>query len=195
LLSGTAHNETNLLELIAEGDEKAFRQLVHQYADLLGSHIYRITHSREQTEEIVQDVFLKIWMTRESLSDVRNFRTYLYVISRNHALNALQSLIREKTKQKEWQKSVLSVASSDDNLDTERLSLLDQAIAQLPAQQQKAWILSRQERMKYHEIAKEMGLTQETVRKYVKLASISITKYMETHIGMLLLGIFLKNNF
>ncbi|WP_372490119.1 RNA polymerase sigma factor [Chitinophaga sedimenti] len=60
--------------------------MFHQWQPFLSTHIYRITESRELTEEIVQDAFLKIWQTRETLPDVRNFRSYLIVISKHQGI-------------------------------------------------------------------------------------------------------------
>lgn len=181
------YDEQALLQQVAEGDETAFRKLVQQYADLLGSHIYRLLHNREQTEEIVQDVFLKIWQTRESLTAVRNFRTYLYVVSRNQALNAIRSLIRERNRRKKWEQSIFTQAVEEDELIREQqLSLMDKAIGVLPVQQQKAWLLSRREGLRYKDIAKQMNLSQETVKKYIQYASLAITRYIETHPGIAL---------
>jgi RNA polymerase sigma-70 factor (family 1) len=191
-----SYDESTLLQQVAEGNEKAFRRLVEQYADLLGAHIYRVTHSREATEEIVQDIFLKIWMTRESLAQVRNFRTYLYVISRNQALNALRSILREKKHQSLYEQSLTAGETEDEVKEKEaQISYLDQAIAQLPPQQQKAWLLSRRERMKYADIAREMNVSTETVKKHIQLASLSIMKYLESHLGILLIGILLEKKF
>lgn len=181
------YEEQSLLLQVAEGDETAFRKLVHQYADLLGVYIYRLIHNREQTEEIVQDVFLKIWQTRESLTTIRNFRTYLYVISRNQALNAIRSLIRERNRRKKWEQSIFTEAFEDDALNREQqLSLMDKAINTVPAQQQKAWLLSRREGLRYKDIAKQMDLSPETVKKYIQYASLAITRYFETHLGIAL---------
>jgi RNA polymerase sigma-70 factor (ECF subfamily) len=192
------YNEQTLLKKVAQGSETAFRELVFRYSDLLGTHIFRLTHSKEQAEEIVQDIFLKIWMSRETLSEVRNFRTYIYVISRNLALNAMRKIIRERNQQKEWQKNnqTMLLASADDT-EGDHFGLLDKAIAELPPQQQRAWLLSRKEGLKHSEIAEEMELSKETVKKYIMLASQSITRYVEMHLDTLLLVIlfFAKKDF
>lgn len=187
------YNERDLLQQVAQGDEAAFGRLMQQYTNLLASHIFRLTHSREQTEEIVQDVFLRIWQVREGLMDVQNFRTYLYVISRNQALNAIRSLIREKQRLEKWQRTMdQSGEYEPDTTDDLRYSLLEKAIAQVPPQQQQAWLLSRRQGLKYKEIARRMQLSEETVKKYIRYASLSISQYMESHLGYILLGIIIS---
>ena len=187
------YNERDLLQQVAQGDEAAFGRLMQQYTNLLASHIFRLTHSREQTEEIVQDVFLRIWQVREGLMDVQNFRTYLYVISRNQALNAIRSLIREKRRLEKWQRTMdRSGEYEPDITDDLPYSLLEKAIAQVPPQQQEAWLLSRRQGLKYKEIARRMQLSEETVKKYIRYASLSISRYMESHLGYILLGIVIS---
>ena len=186
------NNQEELLKNVAEGDELAFARLMKQYANLLATFVYRLTKNRELTEEIVQDTFLKIWQTRESLAEVQNFTTFLYVISRNRALNALRTMIREKKRMMTWeqQQPVSDHVSSEYSPD-EKFSLLEKAIDQLPPQQKEAWLLSRREGLKYTEIATLMDLSRETVKKYIRYASLSITRYFEDHIHLVLSAVIL----
>lgn len=182
-----SYNEEEILYRISNGEESAFGQLVNQYSDLLGNYIFKLTHSREQAEEIVQDVFLKIWMTRESLTNVKNFRVWLYVISKNQSLNALRKTIQERIKRAEWEQNTTASIENTDDWKEQQLGLIDQAISQLPPQQKKAYLLSRKNGMKYKEIAREMNLSQETVKKYIQIAIYSISKYVENHFEFALL--------
>jgi DNA-directed RNA polymerase specialized sigma24 family protein len=60
-------SEIELVKLVSTGNERAFRQLYITYHQLLRTHVYRLTESSELADEIVQDVFLKIWNSRETL--------------------------------------------------------------------------------------------------------------------------------
>ena len=115
--------------------------MFYRYADLLGAYVFRLTRSREYTEEIVQDVFLKIWMSREALAEVENFKVYLFVISRNQTLNALRKVIRERNRFKAWEKNMSSLSAVHNEESTypadETLGIIDEAINQLPEQQKK----------------------------------------------------------
>ncbi|WP_341835873.1 sigma factor [Chitinophaga pollutisoli] len=91
------------LQEVARGNETAFRDLFLQYADHLYAYIWQLTKSRELAEEVVQDIFLQIWISREALAEVRNFRNYLFVIARNHALNAMKKMMRERKRAMEWE--------------------------------------------------------------------------------------------
>lgn len=179
-----------LLEQVSAGNERAFRKLVQQYADVLHNYIHQLTKSHEMAEEVVQDIFLQIWTCRELLENVRNFRNYLFVISRNHALNALKKALREKKRQEEWQACNAPLLHTTEHTDIEpQLGLIEEAIRQLPPQQQKVWIMSRREGMKYSEIAEKMGLSRETVKKYLQHATLSITQHVTSRMDLLLLSL------
>ncbi|SEK39671.1 RNA polymerase sigma-70 factor, ECF subfamily [Chitinophaga rupis] len=177
----------NLLPLVAAGSEKAFRQLFHLYADLLHTYIQSITKSSELAEEVVQDIFLQIWISRETLHNIRNFRSYLFVISRNHALNIIKQLIRENRRIKQWEESKALHADSDPEHLEYRLSLIEEAVRRLPPQQQKVWVMSRKQGMKYSEIAVATSLSRETVKKYLQYATSSIMQYVASRIDLLVI--------
>jgi RNA polymerase sigma-70 factor (family 1) len=190
--------ENDLLLRVADGDEQAFSELFNTHHQLLGTHIYRITGSAELAEEVVQDVFLKIWLSRESLAAVQHFRAYLFVISKNHALNCLRKLAKERLRQKTIEENAMALMPEENSgLDT-YYSLLDEAIDHLPPQQQKVYLLSRHKRLKYDEIASQMGLSRETVKKYLQASTHSITNFVQSNMDIsaviALAAIVLKKN-
>jgi RNA polymerase sigma-70 factor (family 1) len=187
-------DERELLMQVASGDENAFRQLFMMHHQQLGVHMLRITNSIELAEEVVQDVFLKIWFTRESLVRVDNFKAYLFVISKNHALNCLKKLAKERAMIKQLEDTG---SPNPEMAGTDMYyNLLDEAIDQLPPQQQKVYLLSRHGRLKYTEIADQLELSRETVKKYLQIATVSITEYVHEHLEvMAFLLIALKSFF
>jgi RNA polymerase sigma-70 factor (family 1) len=170
------HNEKDLLYLVSLGDEMAFTQIFNAYSNKIGSYVFRFTESFSVTQEIVQDVFLKIWTNRSSLLQVQQFDAYLHVVARNHTFNCLKKMARESAKKQAWDNS-LSITASDDalimsleNRDNHLWGLLDNAIAGLSPQQQKVYILSRREGLKHEEIAARLNISLETVKKHMVLA-------------------------
>ncbi|MBS1607139.1 MAG: RNA polymerase sigma-70 factor [Bacteroidetes bacterium] len=191
-LQGSA-SDKELLDLVASGDQAAFERLFNAWYEQLGAHIYRLTESRQLAEEIVQDVFLNVWINREALAGITNFRAYLFVASRNRALNALRSLARERTLRRAWQRDnggeAIEPSSENSDLD----GLLDLAVRQLPPQQQKVYVMSRYQRLRYDEIASRMNISRETVKKYLQHATASISAYIRDHLELMVLVLaFLK---
>ncbi|WP_158826190.1 RNA polymerase sigma-70 factor [Mucilaginibacter lacusdianchii] len=180
------------LKKIADGDEIAFRQLFNQYHNQLGRYIMVLTNSVEMAEEVVQDVFLKIWMNRSALRSVKNFNAYLFVISKNHALNCLKKQFSIRMGQKQVEESYSQIFEEDASLN-DCYELIDEAIDRLPTQQRKVYLLSRHERLKYAEIAEVMHISHETVKKYLQIANISIVNHVKSRSSSLLFLTFMMN--
>lgn len=172
------YEENEVLRHAAAGDERAFGILFNRYHQRLGNHIFRLTKSYELAEEIVQDVFLKIWIGRESLSEIQNFQAYLYVISKNHALSCLKKVAQEKTISTDFNETIYDVEMEEAGEEHERYALIDEAIDHLPPQQRQVYLLSRHERLQYAEIAVRLNLSRETVKKYLQISSESISSYI-----------------
>lgn len=180
-----------LLRLIALGDERAFRIVFNKYHNQLGAHLFRITRSHELAQEVVQDIFLKIWMNRQQLAEVRNFKAYLYVMSKNHALNCLKQTVLEKTLTTCLEENE-DFQADDSFEENEHYMLIDEAIDHLPPQQRQVYLMSRHERLKYAEIATRLSLSRETVKKYLKISSESIASYIRKK---LIISVFLFSLF
>lgn len=178
-----------LLLKVAEGDENAFGQLFKTYYNQLGEFIMRITESKPLTQEIVQDVFLKIWINRSSLAKIDCFKAYLLVVARNHAFNCLKQIVREKNRKKEWVNTVLHHASNnvEDTATTDTGNMLDEAVELLPPRQKKVYTLNRRDGLKQEEIARELNISLETVKKHMVLALRFLRNYLRTHIDLFVL--------
>ena len=188
VMFSSAYDEKDLLQQVSEGSEAAFRELFYRYADRLGNYVLRLTQSKTHAEEIVQDVFLKIWISREALSDVDNFNVYLFVISRNQTLNAMRKVIRLKGYQKEWERNQAAapVENSQKPVEEEGLyaeGLINSAVDQLPSQQRKVWLLSRKDGLTHPQIATAMGISRETVKKYIMHANQSIARFIRSRLS------------
>ncbi len=180
------HSEKLLLQRVANGDENAFAQLFKTHYNHLGGFIMRITESESLTQEIVQDAFLKVWTNRSALAEINCFSAYLQVVARNHAFNCLKQIARENSRKKEWVNTVLRLATNDtddkDAVDTG--SLIDEAIKLLPPQQKRVYTLSRQDGMKQEEIARELGISLETVKKHMVLALRFLKGHIRTNMSI-----------
>jgi RNA polymerase sigma-70 factor (ECF subfamily) len=175
-----------LLQQVAAGNESAFRTLFYAWHQKLGSFVYNWTKSLPITEEIVQDVFLKIWMTRESLTTIERFDNYLYVLARNQAFNILKKASRERVKHNDWERSAENMAAYPDALPLEEYSpLISKAVAQLPDQQKKVYELKYGRGLKYEEIGLYLNISPETARKHMQLAIRFITAYLQTNTNIL----------
>ncbi len=149
------------------------------------------------TEEIVQDVFVKVWLNREVLLKVDNFTSYLFILTRNYTLNCIRKLVRDRKQQEQYDKEILTEELNADEpegqfTDGEYQSMIDRAIAQLPPQQQKVFIL-RQKGFKNPEIAKQMNISTDSVKKYQQWALKSVSEFVKTHAALSVLLAFVQH--
>jgi RNA polymerase sigma-70 factor (family 1) len=183
------NSEKDLLIRVANGDERSFRFLFDQYKQKIYSLSMYLTHSEFLSEEITQEVFLKIWLYKRQLIGVECFTAYLKTIARHVAGNYLKRIANEKIILQ--QIAVESLQSDETTYHTvlfnEYQSILEKAIQNLPAQQKKVYILSRHEGLKSEQIAVRMNLSHFTVKEYMKKALCSIRLYAGGRIELTML--------
>jgi len=186
-------NEKHLLNKIAEGDQRAFTVLFDFYYKNLRNYIFKITESQEVTEELVQEIFIKVWEKRDLLTEVKCFKSYLFILSRNRALNHLRDASRARVNEMNWLRNQFenSYLIDDLNLQDEYHSIIEKAISDLPPQQQKVYNLSRYEHLKYEEIALRMGLSKETVKKHMQHALAFLKRHVKDRIEEVAVGLLL----
>lgn len=186
LKDGTSYNEQDLLASTAEGDEFAFTKLFDYHKDRIYTIAFRISHSTTIAEEIVQDVFLKIWLMRADLTGIQNFNAYLSVVTRNHVYKVLKRIARDYE---------LTLLTGDDQLladdntedlvmDKEYNSLLRKAIDRLPGQQKQVYECIKEKGLKREEVASILHLSPETVKFHLAQAMKSIRSFCMLHLDM-----------
>ncbi|WP_285010617.1 RNA polymerase sigma factor [Pedobacter faecalis] len=176
-------NESELLAQIAQGDQRAFAALFKHYHRFLYSFSLRITSSEESANEVVQDVFLKIWLNRERLAEVQSFGAYLNRMVRNHSLNVVRKELQVARTTGEFGRSF---DERDDSTTlqleyNEVSNLLNDAIAGLSPQQRQVYQLCHQQGLKYVEAAEKMNISPQTVNAYMKDALKKIRMHFKKH--------------
>lgn len=160
-------------KIAGEDNSIAYKQLFQLYHQRLFQFAYSITHSKETAEEIVSDVFLKIWLKRKSLVKIQNKHLYLYICTKNHAINRL---IKDK-KNKFFSLDECLVEIRSIYFDPEQLMItaemvrrVQQVILQLPPKCQMIFKLVREDGLKYKEVAELLGISPKTVENQMTIA-------------------------
>lgn len=169
-------NEPELLSQVAKGDEKAFRLIFDHYWRKIYSVAFTLTKSVELSEEIVQDVFLKIWLQKDRLPTVARFEAWLFVVARNHILNQLRkkTLDHHFTNHLETYFSMTAASPEQELLQKEARLLINKVIEQLPARQREIYRLSRNEGLDVNTIAQQLGISPLTVKSHLTKALLNI---------------------
>ncbi len=181
-------NETDLLCLVSGGDEAAFRKIFDFYSDRLFSYVRKITDHDEIAEEIVMDAFMKIWINRESLSNINRFDAYLYAIVRNQSFNALKRVARESQiiKEMSFTHTEYQDTTEEAVIYNDYRHLLHQTVDQLPPQQRRIYILSSEKGLKCDEIADQLNISRNTVKAHLKKAVCSVRTAFSNYLAILL---------
>jgi RNA polymerase sigma-70 factor (ECF subfamily) len=182
-------NEQALLQLIAGGDENAFATLFHHYQQHLLRVVYQYVKSQALSEEIVQDVFLKIWTGREKLPEVQQFRSWLFILTRNYILNYLKKMAHEQAVRHAWMAEVpYTGIEADTGVRKHQMAeLLHEAVNRLPEQQQKVFRLAREANLTYDQIAERLQLSPHTVRTHMSKALENIRRFLTARGASLIL--------
>ena len=186
-------DEATILERAAEGDEQAYGRLYTFYYPHLYTSLAFISRSHEDTQEIIHEVFLRIWKARESLILIRSFEDYAYTLAKNLLFN----LLKRKKVGRSVMDSLADAGVSHPEYDPDQALLFKQyyqaalaAIDQLPEQKRRIFLLRTQEGLTLDEIAIETGISRSAVKKHLYAAIGSVKEYLRRHMGDVLLMVF-----
>lgn len=181
------YNEKDLLRRVAEDDEAAFRQVYEHHWNRVYSMGFLYLKSPVPAQDITQEAFLKVWIKRADLPALENFGAWLHVLARNLIITAL----RKKTELYGLDIGTLNASPENTLVPDQQVvvkeiaALIGKAIAQLPPQQQKIYRMSREQGLKLTEVARELGLSHNTVREHMSKALQNIRAYLKQHADLL----------
>ncbi len=194
----TIMNEQELLNQLALGNQEAFTAIYLKYHGGIYNYLLKFTKNPILTEDLVHDVFLKIWEVRGQLDIKSSFQAYLYRLARNTALTQLNRISLYDTIRDEVLHRV-SLGINDQTLMNameakQYEELLQKAVASLPPQRREAFMLCRQQGKTYEEAAALMHISRNTFKQHLSLAVKSIKEYLMEHgdISLLILLVSLK---
>jgi RNA polymerase sigma-70 factor (family 1) len=173
-----------LTYLIGEGDPDAFRKFYDIYFRKVHQFTGYFIKSDAIGEEIVSDVFLTVWITREKLAEIENIEAYLYTITRNKAFNYLNKEAREPdfTAELPIEFSERSNNPEEMVLTEELRQVIQSSINELPEKCKMVFLMSRDEGMRYQDIARILSISEKTVNAQIVTAlrklHLALQKYL-----------------
>ncbi|MCD0488576.1 RNA polymerase sigma-70 factor [Pedobacter sp. MC2016-14] len=197
ILSGPGaefNDEKVLLHRMSAGDTNAFSTIYKLNSPKVYYYALKIAKNDTLAQEIVQDVFIKIWGLGEQLNSIENFQGYLRIVTRNYTLKVLRRIAIE------FQASKMTTHNyQEGHNDTEEYvifkdseRILNEAVEKLPAQQKLVYQLCHQEGLKYEEVAERLNLSKLTVKTHMQLALRFLRNYVSNHTDIAVLIILLN---
>lgn len=180
------HTDKEIFIQIAAGDEKAFSHIFHRYAPRLHPFINGIVKDETQAREVLQDVFLRIWLRRDTLPQIENPSAWIYRIASNLSLSQLRrQRLEAKVLAAAGKVQPIHVSAPDETLDGRELNnLIHQAVQQLPPQRRRIFQLLKDEGLSRQETAQRLGISENTVRNQLVIALQSIRDHISQHTGI-----------
>ncbi|MEP7259145.1 MAG: RNA polymerase sigma-70 factor [Flavitalea sp.] len=177
------NNERETLLRISRGDCYAFESLFRAYYDHLYSTAIMYIKMHELAEDIIQQVFLKLWERRSTLLRIDNLENYIFILTRNEILDHLRKQsVRQKYINRIRELFEEESRTPEQYLITkQKVEILQKAVVSLPPQQQQAWRLSREKGLCYEDIATEMGVSLSTVKGHISCALRSIRQTLSIY--------------
>ena len=166
---------------LRNGDLQAFNGLFERYAKRIYHFSLGYLKSAEDAEEIVQDVFLKIWSCRENLSDQKSFESYLFTIAKNAILNTIRKSKYELVYQNYVKIHPGENVLLDNEIDFYELErAYKEAIAKFSPRRKEIFLLSREQSLSNAEIARKMDISVKTVENQMTSALSELRKTLRS---------------
>lgn len=175
------HTDSDLINLLRQSDELAFESIYHRYAADLNRFAFRKTGRREDSEEIVQEIFVSLWANRQNLENITQLKSYLFQSAKNRILNHYRA---EKVRDR-YARDFIAFQATYENSGEEQMEVSDlrqtieKSLTDLPERCQTAFRLSRMQRMPISGIAEEMAISHRTVENYISQALKHLRKELD----------------
>ena len=178
--------EAELLPLLVKGDESAFLTVYKEYSSGIFSFILKYVNSTPLAEDLVQEVFLKIWESRKNLKHVRSLKAYLFITARNHTLNSLKKASRSEAALGEIVNSYIALRNNTEDclLEKEYKVFLDKVLAALPERSRRIFRLCREQGKSYEEVAAIMGISRNAVKNHMVFSMKVLRSSTERELGV-----------
>ena len=162
--------DEQLIALIAEGDEQAFEHIMQKYQQAVFNTIYRYTGSRDDVQDLAQEIFIKVWRNAGKFKGKSKFSTWLYRIVANHCINYRRRRRKDHVSLDEMTEKGQTPESLKVEPDWEmrrKVGKVRKAVDELPDRQRMALVLSQFEGRSYKEIAEIMKVSLSSVESLI----------------------------
>jgi len=164
-------DDNELYLRLKEGDERAFKTLFQKYYSAMCHFAHQFLKDHEMAEETVQDMFVRIWEKRSTLNIETSVKHYFFRSIRNQCLNQIQhQKIKKQYASRIMESSHQEIDPDQYYMEVNLLQRIEKSIDSLPAKRQEIFRLSREQGLKYKEIAEELNISIKTVEAQMGLA-------------------------
>lgn len=174
-----AHPDEITLRKVTEGDENAFAQLYNYYKAPALRFTISLLKDEEEAENLVQDVFVKIWIKREQIKPDYNFSSYLFTCLRNMAFDYFKKVEKSELLRIQFMEGMALAAEDEKEEKERRITLVQTAVESLSVKRKLILKLNIEEGKSYQEIAEFLRISKNTVKNQLVKAKQILREKME----------------
>jgi RNA polymerase sigma-70 factor (ECF subfamily) len=166
------HTEKELVKKLKDGDSFAFEVLFYKYRNKIKGFAQKIVPAQIDPEEIVQEVFVRVWLKKEAIDPEKDFQSYLFSIAKHLVLDHLKSAVNRKLYfvGEHFQQDLLEEEGLEASMTEETEAKLQKLINEIPERRREIFRLSRFEGLSYKQIAERLNISENTVDSQIRNA-------------------------
>lgn len=174
------NNETLLIEGLKRGDEAAYKHLYKLYYSQLFTYLNTISGSMEVSKDLSQQVFIKIWKKRDSLTINYTLKSYIFKIGYNLFIDLQKKRKKDLQLLEQLKHEAIHeiIDTSDDHIE-KKISFILSEVNKLPHQCKKVFLLAKKDGLKYREISEELNISIKTVERHMSKAMKRLRKSLK----------------
>ena len=180
----TPYEKTLLLDAVAAGDGVSFSRIYDYYQPGVRTYVLRLVKIPELADDLVQEIFIRLWEIRETLPEVKCFSAFLYTIARNHSLNSLKAISRSNKALPELIRHFQTRRVDDETLDKEYLRFIEKALTSISPRSREVFRLCREQTMSYEQAATELGISRNAVKKHMVAVMRNLREAVDKELGL-----------
>ena len=190
----TTTTEQTLISLLKKGSKPAFDRIYQMYAKRLYAFCLQYTKSTEDAEEIVQDVFVRLWFNRENIRQEESLRALLFIMAKNQLINAYRATINSPIYEDYIQcQNETGISHTHHHIEyKEFVALIKRKLRSLPETQQRVIELSRFSDLTNKEIAQKLSLSEQTIKNQLSVGLKSLKGLLNEAYYLLWLLLFVN---
>jgi RNA polymerase sigma-70 factor (family 1) len=178
----STYSDEQLFKLLQSGNEKVFEEIYERYHKSVYAYLLGFLKDNALAEDLMHEVFMKIWNMRGQVELHTSFSSYLFRICHNKAINTLEKIAVDNKLRNRVLHHLQSFSSFHDQ-DTRALKaydqLLENALESLPPQRRKVFLLCREEGKTYDETAAQLGISRNTVKEHMVKAQKALRSFLD----------------